>query len=121
MGLEKVNLAEKLAQFADYWNPRVVGEVNGQLVKLAKLEGEFIWHHHADADELFLVLSGALDIQLRERVVHLEAGEFFVVPKGVEHRPVARERAEVVLIEPASTLNTGNVRSERTVDTPEKI
>ncbi len=114
---DKVNLARKLDQFADHWNPRIVGELNGQHVKLAKLEGEFVWHHHEDEDELFLVIRGRLAIHLRDRRVELEEGEFFIVPRGVEHKPVADEEAHVLLLEPASTLNTGNVRNDLTVET----
>jgi mannose-6-phosphate isomerase-like protein (cupin superfamily) len=114
--MHKVNLAEKLAQFTEHWSPRVVGELNGQHVRLAKLKGEFVWHHHASEDEMFLVLHGHLDIHLRERVVGLDPGEFFIVPRGVEHKPVAAGAVHVLLLEPASTLNTGNVRNERTVE-----
>ncbi|HXI02617.1 MAG TPA: cupin domain-containing protein [Candidatus Saccharimonadales bacterium] len=119
--MEKVNLAGKLALFTDHWKPRIVGELNGQHVKLAKLKGEFVWHHHAEEDELFLVLRGALSIHLRDQVVELGEGEFFIVPRGVEHRPVAEEEAAILLLEPASTLNTGNVRNERTVESPERL
>ena len=118
--MHKVNLSEKLALFSDHWAPRVVGELNGQHVKLVKLSGEFVWHHHEREDELFLVLRGALEIQLRDRVVALGEGEFFIVPKGVEHRPVAHGEAHV-LLEPASTLNTGNVVNERTVEILERL
>ncbi len=114
--MDKVNLAEKLGSFAEHWQPRIVGELNGQHVKVVKLQGEFVWHHHESEDELFLVLRGALTIQLRDRDVHLGEGEFFIVPRGVEHRPVAAEEAHVLLFEPASTLNTGNVRNERTYE-----
>jgi mannose-6-phosphate isomerase-like protein (cupin superfamily) len=114
--LNKVNLSEKFALFADYWHPRVVGELNGQLVKLAKLEGEFVWHRHECEDELFLVVKGNLTIRLRDRDVNLEEGEFFIVPRGVEHLPIAREEVHVLLFEPTSTVNTGNVESDRTVD-----
>lgn len=113
--MEKVNLAEKLSLFDAYWSPKLVGELNGQYVKLVKIKGEFVWHHHEAEDELFLVLQGRLVIQLRDRDVTLDAGEFFVVPRGVEHKPVAEEEAHVLLFEPASTLNTGNVKDERTV------
>lgn len=114
--MDKVNLAEKLGTFAEHWQPRIVGELNGQHVKVAKLQGEFVWHHHEAEDELFLVLRGALTIQLRDRDVHLGEGEFFIVPRGVEHRPVAAEEAHILLFEPASTLNTGNLRNERTYE-----
>jgi mannose-6-phosphate isomerase-like protein (cupin superfamily) len=113
--MDKVNLAEKLRQFNDHWSPKIVGELNGQYVKLVKLQGEFIWHHHADEDELFLVLHGRLVIQLRDRDVTLEEGEFFIVPRGVEHRPVAADEVHVLLFEPMGTLNTGNVENARTV------
>ena len=116
-----VNLAAKLAQFSEHWSPRVVGELNGQQVKLAKASGEFVWHHHRDEDELFLVLRGHLAIHLRDRVVELEEGEFFIVPRGVEHKPVAAAEAHVLLLEPADTLNTGNVRNERTVESPQRL
>ncbi|HUP25900.1 MAG TPA: cupin domain-containing protein [Thermoanaerobaculia bacterium] len=120
-GLDKVNLAEKLARFSETWSPRIVAELNGQHVKLVKLHGEFVWHHHADEDELFLVLAGRLAMQFRDRTVELLPGELLVVPRGVEHRPVAEEEVHVLLFEPASTLNTGNVRDERTVVAPERL
>jgi mannose-6-phosphate isomerase-like protein (cupin superfamily) len=114
--MEKVNLAEKFGLFEEYWSPKIVGELNGQHVKLAKLKGEFIWHHHETEDELFLVVKGQLVLELREQDVVLEEGEFFIVPRGVEHKPVAEEEVHVLLFEPKSTLNTGNVRNERTVE-----
>ncbi|MGH0035680.1 MAG: cupin domain-containing protein [Myxococcota bacterium] len=117
----KVNLSEKLHQFTERWSPRIVGELNGQHVKLAKFEGEFVWHHHEHEDELFLVLRGHLSIHLRDRVVELAEGEFFIVPRGVEHKPVTAAEAHVLLLEPASTVNTGNVRNERTVDGPQRL
>ena len=116
-----VNLAAKLACFTDHWNPRVVGELNGQHVKLAKLQGEFVWHHHEAEDELFLVLDGTLVIELRDGSVTLGPGELFIVPRGVEHRPVAPQEVHLLLFEPASTLNTGNVRNERTVEDLERL
>ena len=119
--MKKVNLSEKFGLFSDLWSPKIVGELNGQHVKLAKLKGEFVWHHHENEDELFLVLRGALAIHLRDRVVNLSEGEFFIVPKGVEHKPVAEDEAHILLLEPVSTLNTGNVRNERTVDSPERL
>ncbi len=119
--MEKVNLAEKLSHFSEHWSPRVVGELNGQHVKVAKLRGDFVWHHHEDADELFLVLTGRLRIQLRDRDIVLEPGEFFIVPRGVEHKPLAETEAHVLLFEPAGTLNTGNVANERTVHRLERI
>lgn len=114
--MEKINLTEKLATFAEYWNPRIVGELNGQHVKLAKFSGEFVWHQHEDEDEMFLVVRGTLRIRLRDREIVLEEGEFFIVPRGVEHQPVADQEVHVLLFEPAGTLNTGNIRNERTVD-----
>jgi mannose-6-phosphate isomerase-like protein (cupin superfamily) len=112
--MDKVNLKEKLSQFQDHWNPRIAGELNGQHVKLSKLKGEFIWHHHEQEDELFLVISGSLKMEYRDRTEIINEGEFVIVPKGVEHKPVAEEEVEVLLFEPASTLNTGNIENERT-------
>jgi mannose-6-phosphate isomerase-like protein (cupin superfamily) len=119
--MEKVNLAEKLAQLTERWSPRIVGELNGQHVKLAKLEGEFVWHHHAEEDELFLVLAGHLDIELEGRTIGLDPGELFIVPRGVPHRPVAAGEVHVLLFEPASTRNTGNVRNALTVEAPARL
>ena len=119
--MEKVNLAQKLGLFADYWSPKVVGELNGQHVKLVKLKGDFVWHHHEDEDELFLVLKGRLVIRLRDGEIRLDEGEFVIVPRGVEHLPIAEEEAHVLLLEPASTLNTGNVQNERTVGELERL
>ncbi len=114
--MEKVNLAEKFGLFSDYWHPRIVGEINDSYVKLVKLKGEFVWHLHENEDELFLVVKGNLVIRLRDRDVRLAESEFFIVPKGVEHMPVADEEAHVLLLEPKTTLNTGNVRNERTIE-----
>ena len=114
--MDKVNLAQKLASFSEQWQPRIVGELNGQHVKVAKLQGELVWHHHENEDELFLVIKGAMTIQLRDRDIHLREGEFFIVPRGVEHRPVADAEAHILLFEPAGTLNTGNLRNERTYE-----
>jgi mannose-6-phosphate isomerase-like protein (cupin superfamily) len=119
--MEKVNLAAKLALFADYWSPRIVGELNGQHVKLVKFQGPFVWHQHPNEDELFLVVKGRFRLEFRDRYVWLDEGEFLIVPHGVEHRPVAEEEVHVLLFEPASTRNTGNVRHERTVEHPERI
>lgn len=112
--MSKVNLANKLAQFSDYWNPRIIGELNGQQVKIAKLKGDFVWHSHANEDELFMVIEGELIIELRDKKIQLSAGEFYIVPAGVEHRPIAREEVSVLLFEPNSTLNTGDVNSDLT-------
>ena len=119
--MDKVNLREKLSQFGEPWSPKIVGELNGQQVKLVKFVGEFLWHHHDNEDELFLVIKGRFRMEFRDRHVWLEEGEFLVVPRGVEHRPVADEEAHVLLFEPASTLNTGNVRNERTIPRPQRI
>jgi mannose-6-phosphate isomerase-like protein (cupin superfamily) len=114
--MEKVNLREKLALFSEHWRPRIVGDLNGQQVKLAKLEGAFDWHHHEHEDELFLVLRGTLVIRLPGEEVVIDEGEFFIVPRGVEHQPFAADEVHVLLFEPASTLNTGNLRNERTIE-----
>jgi len=119
--MDKVNVAEKLSLFQDYWKPRIVAELNGQQVKVVKLRGPFVWHQHEREDEMFLVVRGSLRLEFRERVVELLPGELLVVPRGVEHRPVAENEVEVLLFEPASTVNTGNVRDERTVPEPERI
>lgn len=119
--MEKVNLRDKLARFSDHWNPKVVGDLNGQQVKLVKFAGEFVWHHHDHEDELFLVVGGRFRMEFRDRHVWLEEGEFLIVPRGVEHRPVADEEVHVLLFEPATTLNTGNVTDGRTVDRPGRI
>jgi mannose-6-phosphate isomerase-like protein (cupin superfamily) len=113
--IEKVNLAQKFDLFDEYWNPHVADELNDSYVKLAKLKGEFEWHHHENEDELFLVVKGHLTIKLRDRDIELDEGEFVIIPKGIEHLPIANEEAHVLLLEPKSTLNTGNVQSERTV------
>ena len=110
--MEKVNLAEKLAQINDHWRPKIVGELNGQAVKLVKFKGQFVWHHHESEDELFLVVRGSFRVEFRDTVVSLAAGEFVIVPRGVEHRTVADDEAEVLIFEPAATRNTGNVEHE---------
>jgi mannose-6-phosphate isomerase-like protein (cupin superfamily) len=119
--MQKVNLAEKLALFNDHWHPRIVGELNGQHVKLAKILGAFIWHKHENEDELFLVVKGRFRMEFRDRHVWLEDGDILIVPRGVEHRPVAEEEAHILMFEPASTLNTGNVQNERTVAQLDRI
>jgi mannose-6-phosphate isomerase-like protein (cupin superfamily) len=121
MSLDKITLTQKFAQMREYWSPRIVGELNGQHVKLTKLKGAFVWHHHEHEDELFLVHRGHFRMEFRDRAVELSAGDFLIVPRGVEHRPVADEEAEVVLFEPAGTLNTGNVTNERTVAEPGRL
>jgi mannose-6-phosphate isomerase-like protein (cupin superfamily) len=119
--MQVINLETKLSAFTDHWNPRIIAELNGQHVKLVKLQGEFVWHHHKREDELFLVLRGTLRMQFRDREAAIGPGECIVVPRGVEHRPVADEEVHVLLFEPASTLNTGNIRSERTRDRLERL
>jgi mannose-6-phosphate isomerase-like protein (cupin superfamily) len=116
-----VNLTRKLASFEDHWSPKIVGEVNDTQIKVAKLKGEFVWHHHDAEDELFLVLKGRLLMRFRDGDVWIDEGEFLVVPRGVEHLPVAEEEVHVMLVEPATTLNTGNLRNQRTVDRLERI
>ena len=119
--MDKVNIHEKLALISDHWNPRVVGELNGQHVKLVKFQGEFVWHHHAQEDELFLVVRGTFRMEFRDRSVTLKEGDFIIVPKGVEHRPVAELEVEVMLFEPAQIRHTGNVESPLTVHEFERL
>ncbi|HMP98316.1 MAG TPA: cupin domain-containing protein [Cyclobacteriaceae bacterium] len=114
--MEVISLKEKFSQFSDYWNPRIISELNSQQVKAAKLKGEFVWHHHEQEDEMFLVIKGKLKIEFRDKVVEINPGEFIIVPRGVEHKPIADEEVELLLFEPASTLNTGNIRNEKTKD-----
>lgn len=119
--MDKVNIAEKLSLFNEHYKPHIAGELNGQMVKLVKFQGPFTWHHHEQEDEMFLVVKGRFRMEFRDREVWIEEGEFIIVPHGVEHRPVADEEAEVLLFEPASTLNTGNVRDEFTRETLERV
>ena len=119
--MEKVRLASKFASFSEHWSPKIVGELNGQHVKVVKFVGELVWHHHDHEDEMFFVHRGRFRMELRDGAIALEAGDFLIVPRGVEHRPVADEEVEVVLFEPAGTSNTGNVQSERTVAEPARI
>jgi mannose-6-phosphate isomerase-like protein (cupin superfamily) len=118
---QKVTLANKFAAINDHWNPRIVGELNGQHVKIVKILGAFDWHHHEHEDELFLVHRGSFRMELRDRTIELNTGDIFIVPRGVEHRPVADAEAEIVMFEPAGTLNTGNIVSERTVHSPTRL
>jgi mannose-6-phosphate isomerase-like protein (cupin superfamily) len=113
--MEKINLAEKFSRFSDQWNPKIVGELNGQMVKLVKFKGPFVWHHHDHEDELFYVVKGSFDMELEKQTITINAGEFIIVPRGIEHRPNASEECEVLLFEPGTTLNTGNVENERTL------
>ena len=124
--MHKVNLREKLASFSDPWSPKIAGELNGQQVKLVKFQGEFVWHQHEREDELFLVLGGSFSMEYKdaggkEHALDLTEGEFVVVPRGTLHRPVAEREVEVLLFEPAGTLNTGNVRDTRTVDNLQRV
>jgi len=119
--MRSVNLAAKFRQFDDHWSPKIVGELNDSYVKLVKLQGEFVWHHHDAEDELFLVVKGRLLIKFRDRDVWVDEGEFVIVPHGVDHLPIASEETHVLLLEPKSTLNTGNVRNERTVSELDRI
>ena len=118
---DRISLDEKFASIGDYWQPRIIGELNGQHVKIAKLRGEFVWHHHEHEDELFLIHRGTLRVEFRDRTLTLGPGDMTVIPRGVEHRPVADEEVELVMFEPAGTLNTGNVVNERTVAAPERL
>ena len=119
--MDVINIASKLALFSEHWSPKVLAELNGQQVKVAKLKGEFVWHHHEHEDELFLVLEGRLRMDFRDRQVWLEPGEMIVVPRRVEHRPFAEIEAHVLLFEPASTLNTGNLSNDRTIREPQRL
>ncbi len=112
--MKKVNLIEKLSGFSDYFNPRIAGELNGQHVKLVKFKGEFVWHHHDDEDELFYVIKGSFDMHLRDKIITVNEGEFLIMPRGVEHKPVANEEVAIMLFEPASTINTGNIENQLT-------
>lgn len=119
--MEKVNVKEKLGLFDDYWNPRIIGELNGQHVKAVKRKGEFVWHHHDQEDELFLVIKGKLRMEFRDKAVEVNEGEFIIVPRSVEHKPVAEDEVHLLLFEPANTLNTGNIVDEKTRKYLERI
>ena len=119
--MEKINLAEKFSQFPEHYSPKIAGELNGQMVKLVKFKGPFVWHHHDNEDELFYVVKGNFDMEFKDKTVTIKEGEFIIVPRGVEHRPNAKEEVHVVLFEPATTLNTGNVKNEMTKEELEKI
>jgi mannose-6-phosphate isomerase-like protein (cupin superfamily) len=112
--MKKVNLKEKFERFSEHYSPKIAGQLNGQLVKLVKFKGEFVWHHHANEDELFYVVKGSFDMHLRDEVITVNEGEFIIIPRGVEHKPVAQDEVQVMLFEPAETLNTGNVQNEMT-------
>jgi mannose-6-phosphate isomerase-like protein (cupin superfamily) len=119
--MEKINLAEKLSLFNEQWSPKIVGELNGQMVKLVKFKGPFVWHHHDQEDELFYVVKGSFDMEFESKTITVNEGEFIIVPKGTEHRPNAKEECEVMLFEPGSTLNTGNVENERTLNKLQRL
>lgn len=119
--IEKVNLKEKFSLFQEQWSPKIVGEINDAYVKLVKFTGEFVWHHHDDEDEMFLVVRGSMLMRLRDGDIRVHEGEFIIIPRGVEHMPVAEEEAHVILLEPKSTLNTGNVENERTLEALQRI
>lgn len=119
--IEKVNIAEKFGQFREHWQPKIIGELNDSYIKAVKFKGEFVWHDHADEDEVFLVTKGRMRLKLRDGELDLGPGEFAIVPRGVEHCPVADQEAEVLLLEPKTTVNTGDVQSERTVGELERI
>jgi len=119
--MEKINLSQKFSLFSDYWSPKIAGDINDSHVKLVKLKGEFVWHHHEQEDELFLVVKGKLLIKLRDQDISLDEGEFVIIPRGVEHCPVAEDEVHVLLLEPKTTLNTGDTRNEKTVADPERI
>ena len=116
MQIQKVNTKQKLGLFVDYWSPKIVGQINDSYVKLVRVLGEFVWHHHENEDELFFVLKGRLKIMTREEEIVLNEGEFVIIPKGVEHKPVAEEEVHLMLLEPITTVNTGNLRNEMTSD-----
>ena len=119
--MEKINLAEKFSQFAEHYSPKIAGELNGQMVKLVKFKGPFVWHHHDNEDELFYVVKGNFDMEFRDKTVTISEGEFIIVPRGIEHRPNAKEEVHVVLFEPATTLNTGNIKNELTLEELKRI
>ena len=119
--MQKITLADKFSLFREHWSPKIIAELNGQHVKIAKILGEFDWHQHPDEDELFWVVQGELEIHLRDEVVHLGPGEIFVVPRGVEHKPVAEQETHIVLFEPVGTLNTGTETTDKTVENPQQI
>lgn len=119
--MEKVNIPDKLSMIHDFWNPRIAGELNGQMVKLVKFKGEFVWHKHDEEDEMFLVLKGEFNMELRDQTIVIKENEFIIIPRGMEHRPVAPNEVSVMLFEPASTLNTGDQRNQMTKEKLERI
>jgi mannose-6-phosphate isomerase-like protein (cupin superfamily) len=121
MSIEKINVAQKLGLFSDHWNPRIVGELNGQHIKLVRFKGPFVWHKHDNEDEMFFVIEGDFNMELRDKIINLQKGDFIIIPKGTEHRPVAAEEVQVMLFEPAGTLNTGEHNNELTKNNLERI
>ena len=119
--MDKISLQDKFSLFSEQWSPKIIGEINDSMVKIAKLQGEFLWHAHENEDEMFYVYQGELTVKLRDRDIVLRAGECLIIPKGVEHMPVAKEEAWVMMIEPKGTLNTGNAQSDRTVQEPDRL
>jgi mannose-6-phosphate isomerase-like protein (cupin superfamily) len=119
--MNAVNLVEKFSQVTDYWSPKIIGELNGQVVKIAKIKGEFIWHHHENEDEFFFVVKGQMTVKMRDQDVVLKPGEFLIVPKGVEHKPVAEQETFILMFEPLGTLNTGNVQDAHKIEEIERI
>ena len=119
--MDAINLNDKFSLFSEQWTPKVIAELNGQAVKIAKIQGEFVWHHHENEDELFFVVKGRLRMEFRDKTVWLEPGEILVIPRGVEHRPCTEEETWIMMFEPTTTLNTGNVENERTVAAPERV
>lgn len=121
MSIDKVNINEKFSLISEYWSPKIAGELNGQFIKLVKFKGEFSWHHHDNEDEMFLVIKGKFNMELKDTSIEINEGEYIIIPKGVEHKPVAEEEVHVMLFEPASTLNTGNVKNKFTKEKLESI
>src|SRR5215510_10763545 len=119
--MERVNLAEKFSQFTGHYSPKIAGELNGQMVKLVKFKGPFVWHHHDNEDEMFYVVKGSFDMELEDKTINIKEGEFIIIPRGVEHRPNAKEEVHVMLFEPATTLNTGNVKNEFTQEKLKRV
>jgi mannose-6-phosphate isomerase-like protein (cupin superfamily) len=119
--MDKINVADKFSSISDYWNPRIAGELNGQMVKLVKFKGEFVWHKHDDEDEMFYVVEGEFDMELRDKTITIRENEFIIIPRGIEHRPVAQQEVSVILFEPATTLNTGDQRNQMTKEVLERI
>ena len=119
--IKKINLKEKLAKFSDHWSPKIIGQLNHQLVKVAKLQGEFVWHSHENEDELFMVIDGSFTMELRDRSIEVREGELIIIPKGTEHRPVAKKEVSILLLEPNTLINTGEVRNQLTVENPDHI